>query len=80
MDRSWILKALHRLIVGSATYRQGSRVRPGLLARDPYNRLLARGPRIRTTAMWSQPGGARLRNTAVPPDPNGNTAPVASIG
>jgi hypothetical protein len=50
MDRGWSLKALHRLIVGSATYRQVSRVSPALLARDPGNRLLARGPRIRVEA------------------------------
>ena len=50
MDRGWSLKALHRLIVGSATYRQSSRVTPGLYARDPYNRLLARGPRFRVEA------------------------------
>ncbi|HEX6987199.1 MAG TPA: PSD1 and planctomycete cytochrome C domain-containing protein [Planctomycetaceae bacterium] len=47
MDRGWSLKELHRLIVSSATYRQSSRVTPALLARDPYNRLLARGPRLR---------------------------------
>ena len=44
---AWSLKHLHRLIVNSATYRQSSRVTPGLLERDPYNRLLARGPRVR---------------------------------
>jgi hypothetical protein len=38
---------LHKLIVSSATYRQSSRVTPELLARDPDNRLLARGPRHR---------------------------------
>jgi hypothetical protein len=43
----WSLKHLHRLIVNSATYRQSSRVTPDLLERDPYNRLLARGPRVR---------------------------------
>jgi len=43
----WSLKHLHRLIVNSATYRQSSRVTPELLERDPYNRLLARGPRVR---------------------------------
>lgn len=47
MDNGWSLKRLHRLIVESATYRQASRVTPELLARDPYNRLLARGPRAR---------------------------------
>lgn len=43
----WSVKHLHRLIVHSATYRQSSRVTPELLVRDPYNRLLARGPRLR---------------------------------
>jgi mono/diheme cytochrome c family protein len=43
----WSLKHLHRLIVTSATYRQSSRVSPALYAKDPYNRLLARGPRVR---------------------------------
>jgi hypothetical protein len=47
MDKGWSAKALHRLIVNSATYKQSSRVRPELLERDPYNRLLARGPRFR---------------------------------
>ncbi len=46
----WSLKQLHRLIVTSATYRQSSRVTPELLARDPDNRLLARGPRFRVEA------------------------------
>jgi hypothetical protein len=50
MERGWSLKALHRLIAGSATYRQSSRVSAGRLARDPYNRLLARGPRFRLEA------------------------------
>ena len=46
----WDLKHLQRLIVASATYRQSSRVTPELLARDPENRLLARGPRFRVDA------------------------------
>jgi mono/diheme cytochrome c family protein len=44
------LKPIHRLIVLSSTYRQSSRVTPDLLGRDPYNRLLARGPRFRVEA------------------------------
>jgi hypothetical protein len=48
--RGWSQKALHKLIVLSATYRQSSRVTPALLQRDPYNRLLARGPRVRLEA------------------------------
>jgi mono/diheme cytochrome c family protein len=43
-------KALHRLIVTSATYRQSSRTTPQLRERDPYNRLLARGARVRVEA------------------------------
>jgi len=41
------LKKLHRLIVTSATYRQSSAATPELLEKDPQNRLLARGPRLR---------------------------------
>jgi hypothetical protein len=50
MERGWSLKKLHRRIVCSATYRQSSRVSPELQRRDPYNRLLARGPRFRVDA------------------------------
>ncbi|HKS37057.1 MAG TPA: DUF1553 domain-containing protein [Verrucomicrobiae bacterium] len=50
MEDGWDLKALHRLIVTSATYRQTSRATPELLAKDPENRLLARGPRHRLPA------------------------------
>jgi len=50
MDNGWSVKSLHRLIVQSATYRQSSNVSPSLLAHDPYNRLLARGPRFRVEA------------------------------
>jgi len=47
MDKGWSVKSLHRLIVKSATYRQSSKITPQLYERDPYNRLLARGPRFR---------------------------------
>jgi uncharacterized membrane protein len=46
----WSMKAMHRLIVTSATYRQSSRVTPELLQRDPVNLLLTRGPRLRVEA------------------------------
>jgi hypothetical protein len=46
----WDLKRLIRQIVTSAVYRQSSQLKPELLARDPANRLLARGPRIRLSA------------------------------
>src|SRR5262249_26304453 len=50
VEGGWSLKRLHKLIVMSATYRQSSRVTPELLAKDPDNRLLARGPRVRLEA------------------------------
>ncbi|HTB13448.1 MAG TPA: DUF1553 domain-containing protein [Bryobacteraceae bacterium] len=46
----WDVKALEKLIVTSATYRQSSEARPEMLQRDPENRLLARGPRFRLPA------------------------------
>ena len=50
MDSGWSLKKLDRLIVTSAVYRQSSNVTAELLAKDPDNRLLARGPRFRVDA------------------------------
>ena len=64
MDRGWSLKAMHRLIVNSATYRQSSRVSPELLARDPYNRLLARG----SSFSRGSRGCARYRTGGERPD------------
>lgn len=46
----WDIKAVQRLLVTSATYRQVSEASPLLVERDPDNRLLARGPRLRLTA------------------------------
>jgi hypothetical protein len=46
----WDIKAMQRLIVTSATYRQSSRGSRELIERDPENRLLARGPRFRLPA------------------------------
>ncbi len=46
----WDMKALQRVIVTSATYRQSSTISPDLLLLDPENRLLARGPRRRLPA------------------------------
>jgi len=54
----WDVKALQKTIVMSATYRQSSKVTPDLWQKDPENRLLARGPRLRLTA-------AELRDQAL---------------
>ncbi len=50
VESGWSMKHIHKLIVMSATYQQSSRVTPELLQRDPYNKLYARGPRVRLSA------------------------------
>jgi hypothetical protein len=54
----WDTKALLKTIVMSSTYRQASSVSAELQARDPENRLLARGPRLRL-------GADAIRDTAL---------------
>jgi hypothetical protein len=48
--KGWNMKALLKEIALSATYRQSSIASPDLLARDPDNHLLARGPARRLGA------------------------------
>ncbi len=50
MENGWSLKHLHRLITDSAAYQRDSRVTDEQLQKDPYNRFLARGPRVRVDA------------------------------
>jgi hypothetical protein len=50
MADGWDVKALHRLIVTSETFRQASLAAPDVMRRDPDNLLLARGPRTRLMA------------------------------
>ena len=47
MENGWDLKRLVRRIATSQTYRRKSDVTPGVLERDPENRLLARASRHR---------------------------------
>ncbi|MBI1369163.1 MAG: DUF1549 domain-containing protein [Planctomycetes bacterium] len=47
VESGWNVKAMHRMIVTSATYRQSSRVTEAMVERDPENRLLTHGPRYR---------------------------------
>lgn len=81
--RGWSMKAMHRAIVTSATYRQSSRATPAQIAADPKNVLLGRGPRFRVDAetirdialsaagLLAQPiGGPSVR----PPQPEGATS------
>jgi hypothetical protein len=46
----WSIKSFLREVTLSATYRQSHRVSLPLATRDPQNKLLARGPRLRLTA------------------------------
>ena len=50
-ERGWSMKAMHRLIVTSATYRQSSRVTPEHRARDLENRLYSRASRFRMSSL-----------------------------
>jgi Protein of unknown function (DUF1549)/Protein of unknown function (DUF1553)/Concanavalin A-like lectin/glucanases superfamily/Planctomycete cytochrome C len=56
IDSGWDTKRLIRLIVTSATYRQSSDVPAELLARDPDNAFLARGPSFRLPAEMIRDG------------------------
>lgn len=49
-DLQWDMKALLRVLVTSATYRQSAETTPALQEKDPYNRLLAHGPQQRLSA------------------------------
>ncbi len=50
IDSGWDIKALHQLIVSSATYQQESVIKPEIHEQDPENILLSRGPRFRLPA------------------------------
>ena len=50
MDSGWNVKGMLKLMVMSSTYRQNSEAPPKLLAEDPHNKLLARGPKHRLSA------------------------------
>jgi len=46
----WDIKAMQKLILMSATYRQDAATDAGRMEKDFYNRLLSRGPRFRMDA------------------------------
>ena len=49
-ENGWDIKLLLKQVAMSATYRQSSKTKPEFEERDPYNRLLNRGPRFRLSA------------------------------
>lgn len=83
VKQGWSLKKMHRLLVTSATYRQSSRATPALLAKDPGNRLLGRGPRQRLDAEMVRDAALRASGllsakmygpSVFPPQPPGVTS------
>ena len=74
VESGWDLKRMLELMVTSATYRQSDVVDARRLERDPRNRLLSRGPRVRLQAemvrdqalaisglLYEQVGGSSVR-------------------
>ena len=49
-ESGWDVKALMRLLLSSEAFRRDSTVAPDAILRDPENRMLARGPRLRLDA------------------------------
>lgn len=88
VKNGWRMKAMHRRIVLSATYRQSSNARPDLKSVDPNNTLLARQNRMRLPAelirdsalrasglLWEEVGGQSVK----PPQPEGVADQTYSI-
>lgn len=65
-ESGWDTKALIRLLVTSATYRQTSAASPELYRTDPANRLLARGPRFRLQAEFIRDAALKSSGMLVP--------------
>jgi hypothetical protein len=87
--RGWSMKAMHRLIVTSSTYRQASGRRDELQKTDPENRLLSRQSRLRLEAeivrdaalsasglLQPKVGGPSV----FPPQPNAGDGPDPQAG
>lgn len=66
MEHDWDVKALHKLMVMSATYQQDSYCSPELRAKDPDNVLLARGPQMRLTSEMIRDNALAASDLLVP--------------
>jgi hypothetical protein len=66
IESGWDRKALHELIVLSATYRQSSRTSPEAQQKDPDNILLARGPKHRLSAEVIRDRALKVSGLLVP--------------
>jgi hypothetical protein len=88
-ESGWDTKAILKLLVTSAAYRQSSRLTKERLARDPGNRLLSRGPRFRLDAEMLRDQALAVSGLLVehlggpsvkPPQPPGLWKAVAFVG
>ncbi|MDG2380645.1 MAG: PSD1 and planctomycete cytochrome C domain-containing protein [Pirellulaceae bacterium] len=66
VESGWDVKSLLKQLVMSATYRQSSNVTKRLLAADPENRWLARGPRFRLQAEFVRDNALAVSGLLVP--------------
>jgi len=69
-ESGWDIKRMLKLMVMSSTYRQDSSVTPAMVALDPDNRLLARGPRFRLQAEFIRDNALAVSGLLIP-DPGG---------
>src|SRR5439155_5845088 len=85
----WNVKKFFKLLVSSATYRQAAIATPEKIEKDPFNRLLSRGPRFRMDAEMIRDyalaaSGLRVRKlggpSVKPYQPEGVWEAVAMIG
>jgi hypothetical protein len=65
-ESGWSMKALHRKIVTSATYRRSSTARPDLSEKDPLNLLLSHQIRLRLDAEWIRDVGLAASGLLAP--------------
>ncbi|MDA1315538.1 MAG: DUF1553 domain-containing protein [Acidobacteria bacterium] len=80
MGSGWDVKAMQRLIVTSATYRQSSKATEDVLGRDPENRLLARGPRFRLPAEMVRDNALAVSGLLVPKIGGPSVYPYQPLG
>jgi hypothetical protein len=61
-ESGWDIRAMQKLIVLSATYRQSSQASAEAKQKDPYNLLHSRGPSFRLTAEMVRDGALKASN------------------
>ena len=79
-DSGWNVKQLLRLILTSRTWKQSSRISPALLERDPFNKLLARGPRFRMPSFMIRDQALAASGLLRPMDGGWNVTPYQPDG